>query len=246
MISMLKKIILTFTFLTFSIQSPTFSSWLSSAENAFKSAGSSAFHAAEGAASGAANAAKGALQAAGSVGLQAAAQLQFCRTLASVPGGVNSLQYQSQCGNMAFVCQQMMLSNPQIGVDPYCATVSGFGQMTGPWGGNTAPFIPGVNSSTTPTNADPSTIGWSVPAPPPYGFAMGFGAYGVPPTSAAGVGALVVSSLFNKFFGGSSNNSGGYGSSYGNGGYGGYGYPGGGYGPSSSGSGFLNSVEGLI
>lgn len=214
---MLKKIILIVAFLTFSILLPVTASWLSSAESAFKSAGS----AVESAASGAASAVGSTLKSAGSIGLQAAAQLEYCRTMAAIPGGVNSLEYQSQCGNMAFTCQQMMMSNPQVGVDPYCATVSGMGRMMGPWGGATSSFIPGVNTTATPTNTDPNKVGWSVPAPPPYGYTMGMGAYGVPPTTAAGVGALLasttISSLFNKFLGGGTNS--GYQTGYGGGGY---------------------------
>ena len=226
---MLKKIILIFIFLTFSILFPVTASWLSSAESAFKSAASSAYSATKSAASGALGAAETVAKTAVQVGLQGAAQLEYCRTMAAIPGGVNSLEYQSQCCNMAFVCQQMMMSNPQVSVDPYCATVSGMGQMMGPWGGTTSPFIPGVNTTATPTNTDPSKVGWSVAAPPPYGFTMGVGAYGVPPTTAAGAGALLastaISSLFNRFLGGGGGSSGypaGYG---GNGYYGGGGLP---------------------
>lgn len=240
---MLKKFILLSLVSTFFVFLSAEANWLSSAANALKSAGSSAVHAAEGVASGAANAVAGIASTAASVGLGAAAQLSYCRQIASVPGGTMSAEYQMQCGNMAFVCQQLRMTNPQVAVDPYCATVSGMGQMMGPWGGATSSFTPGYTSpATTPTNTDPTTVGWSVPAPPPYGFGMGTGAYGVSPLTASGLGSLLAGSVISKLFGG----GGGFGGTtggYPGGSFGGGGYPSGSLGGGSIGQ-DIASLEG--
>ena len=136
--------------------------------------------------------------------LEASAQLDYCRNIAAIPGGVSTYEYQRNCGNMTFVCQQVALSNPQASMDPYCATVSGMGQMTGPWGGTTSAFIPTVNTNATPANTDPNKVGWSVPPPPPYGLAMamGTGGYGVTPTGSANFSSMLSSRIVSNFFGG--------------------------------------------
>jgi hypothetical protein len=225
---MWKKIILTYLFPAIIICTSSQASWLSSAASALKSAGASVVNTVGDAASGAVHAVENVAGAAASVGLGASAQLSYCRQIASVPGGVNTAEYQAQCGNMAFVCQQLRMTNPQVAVDPYCATVSGMGQMMGPWGGATSTFMPGINTAATPANTDPNKVGWSTPAPPPYGFTMGMGAYGVSPMNASGVGALLATSVISRLFGSSSGPGGMYGGGFGGGGYGGggmYGQP---------------------
>ncbi|HCI49048.1 MAG: hypothetical protein A2621_03235 [Alphaproteobacteria bacterium RIFCSPHIGHO2_01_FULL_41_14] len=201
---MSKKFVLLIVMLvTLFVSVPSHTNWLDSAKNALKGLGSGLKDLGSGILHGAAGQLGG-----------GAAQLSYCRNMASVPGGMMSAEYQTQCSNMAFVCQQLMATTPSIAMDPYCATVSGRGQMMGPWGGSMGSFLPGVNTGGTPANADPNKVGWSVPPPPPYGFMMGGGAYGVTPGGAAGIGALLGAGVINRFFGG-----GGYGGS--GGGYGG-------------------------
>ena len=77
--------------------------------------------------------------------------------------------------------------------------------MVGPWGGTTSPFAGGINPTSTPQNSDPSKMGWSVPAPPPYGLTMGGmggGAYGISGGGAAGFGALIADQLIGSSFSG--------------------------------------------
>lgn len=176
--------------------------WLSSVGSALKSVGSTTVNSVTGVVKGVANTVDTALTA--NVSLEAAAQLDYCRNIAAIPGGVSTLEYQRNCGNMTFVCQQVRLSDPKAAMDPYCATVSGMGQMIGPWGGTTSAFIPTVNTNATPANTDPNKVGWSIPPPPPYGLAMGAGTggYGITPVGSAHFNSVLSSRIVSNFFGG--------------------------------------------
>jgi hypothetical protein len=200
--------------LTISLSSTFFclflnASWLSSAGNALKAVGSTGVNIVSGAAQETLNVAATSLATGGAVSPTAVAQLDYCRRLASIPGGTMSLDYQRRCGNMAVTCQQVRLSNPGATMDPYCATVSGQGQMVGPWGAATSPMMGGMNTTSVPAGTDPAKIGWSVPAPPPYGMTMGaaaggYGAYGVTQQGAAGFGAMLADNMIGSMFSGGS------------------------------------------
>lgn len=207
---MLKKIIPIYIVLSIVTLSVPHAGWISSVGSALKSVGSTAIKSVKDIGSETVNAVNTSLNS--GVSLEAAAQLDYCRNIAAVPGGVNTLEYQRQCGNMTFVCQQVRLSNPQASMDPYCATVSGMGQMMGPWGGTAGTFMSGVNSQPIPANTDPAKIGWSVSPPPPYGLSMGMsGAYGIPLGGSNNFSNMLatrtVSRFFNGYGGGSNSRS---------------------------------------
>ena len=188
------------------------SNWLSSAGDAFKSVASTAGGIASGAAKEALNIGATSLATGGQVSPGAVAELDFCRRLASIPGGTMSLEYQRRCGNMAMVCQQVRTLNPNATMDPYCATVSGYGKMKTPWNGSISPMIAGVNTTSTPQNTDPAKIGWSVSPPPPFGMTMGstvpgagpVGAYGVTASGAEGLGAMIAGNMISRYTSGGS------------------------------------------
>ena len=190
-------------------------SWLSAASNALKSVATTATGVVGGAVNETLHVASTSLATGGAVSPGAVAELDFCRRLASIPGGTMSLEYKRRCGNMAMVCQQVRMTNPNATMDPYCATVSGHGQMVSPWGDSVAPMIAGVNTSQNLQNTDPNKIGWSIAAPPPFGMTMGtsggagsvdssVGAYGVTPMGAAGLGAMIADNLIGGFTSGGS------------------------------------------
>jgi len=212
--------------LTISLSSTFFclllnANWLSSAGDALKAVGSTGVNIISGAAKETLNVAATSLATGGMVSPTAVAQLDYCRRLAAIPGGTMSLDYQRRCGNIAITCQQVMLSNPGATMDPYCATVSGQGQMVGPWGAATSPMMGGMNTTTAsvPAGTDPAKIGWSVPAPPPYGVTMGatagYGAYGVTQQGAEGFGAMLADNVIGGMFSGGSLGTQNYGSAAG-------------------------------
>ncbi len=199
---------------------PTHADWLGAAGDALKSVATTATGIVGGAVTETLNVASTSLATGGTVSPGAVAELDFCRRLASIPGGTMSLEYQRRCGNMAMVCQQVRMTNPNATMDPYCATVSGYGQMVSPWGGSVAPMMPGVNTSHNLQNADPSKIGWSITPPPPFGMTMGMhgaplgesmGAYGVTPSGAEGVGSMIADNVIGRFVSGGSMGYNGYG-----------------------------------
>ncbi|UNM06076.1 MAG: hypothetical protein H6925_06455 [Holosporaceae bacterium] len=192
--------------------------WLNAAGDALKTIATTATDIVAGAATETLNVASTSLATGGAVSPGAVAELDFCRRLASIPGGTMSLEYQRRCGNMAMVCQQVRMTNPNATMDPYCATVSGYGQMVSPWGASVAPMMPGVNTSHNLQNADPSKVGWSIAPPPPFGMTMGMhgaplggsmGAYGVPP-GAEGVGPMIADNVIGRFVSGGSLGYNGY------------------------------------
>lgn len=64
-------------------------------------------------------------------------QLEQCQNLAGV-GGLDSQDYQRQCGNLPQMCQQMAYRRPGQPLPPYCMMVLGpmlmQAPMPGPWG----------------------------------------------------------------------------------------------------------------
>lgn len=117
----------------------THANWLGAAGDALKSVATTATGVVGGAVTETLNVASTSLATGGVVSPGAVAELDFCRRLASIPGGTMSLEYQRRCGNMAMVCQQVRMTNPNATMDPYCATVSGYGQMVSPWGALSPP-----------------------------------------------------------------------------------------------------------
>lgn len=206
--------------------------WTRDALHALGSVASTAGDVVKGAATETLNVATTSLASGGAVSPMAVAELDYCRRLAAVPGGTMSLEYQRRCGNMAFTCQQVRMMNPQATMDPYCATVSGSGQMMGPWGGTTGAMLPGINTVANSQNTDPNKIGWSVPPPPPFGMMMGgmggppqtIGSYGMMPGGASGFGGMLADSMISRYMSGGRISAGQYGGYGGPGGYSGQTY----------------------
>ncbi len=106
--------------------------------------------------------------------------LAQCRMLAATPGGMYSPQYQMRCQNAALMCMESLEGRESPQMDPYCATVLGYGVNTiGPWGGGFTTMssgASGVPGAQAVSNATSDTLGWSVPVPANY-FAPSGGAF---------------------------------------------------------------------
>lgn len=154
---------------------PVTAGWLDSAKRAISNMASGAADAAatvgQGALAGAVAGAGAGVQMA--IGNDMSVHLAQCRQLASVPGGMYSPQYQMNCQQQApSLCMQQMSMSQTPEMDPYCATVLGYGvSMQGPWGASIpappsmGPVAPGTQAA---SNVNSQNLGWSVPVPPNY------------------------------------------------------------------------------